>query len=91
MGRIVASYDERIQSNVKELELARTQLRDYEKRNGQPFTHAGYQEELTGLRTASSSGRYPGTTAEGEPSPQELAERINTLKATHAVEAVPRG
>jgi N12 class adenine-specific DNA methylase len=88
LGRIVASYDERIQSNVKELELARTQLRDYEKRNGQPFTHAGYLEELSGLRDQ-LKWALSGTTAEGEPSPQELAERISKLKSSHAVEAAP--
>src|SRR5205814_7432790 len=32
LGRLVASYDERCEETRKELELARTQLRDYEAR-----------------------------------------------------------
>ena len=49
LSRIIASYDERMESSAKELELARTQLHDYETRLGRPFAHAAYLDELTGL------------------------------------------
>lgn len=88
LGRIAASYDERIESNMKELELSRTQLHDYEARLGTPFTHAGYLEKLTTLRDRLKVS-LSETPTEGESSAADLAEEIKTLKAAQAIEAAP--
>ncbi len=88
LNRIVASYDERIEANTKELELARSQLRDYQDRLGRAFAHSAYLSELTDLRDRLKVA-LSGTPAEGEPTAAELADRIKALKGSHTVEAVP--
>ena len=88
LNRIVATYDERLEANTKELDLARSQLRDYEARLGRPFTHSAYLDELTGLRDRLKTA-LSVTPAESEPTAAELADRIKTLKASHAIEAAP--
>jgi hypothetical protein len=88
LSRIVASYDERIEASTQELELARTQLRDYEVRLGKPFTHAAYLDELANLRDRLKVA-LSGAPAEGEPTAAELADRIKALKGAHRVEAAP--
>jgi hypothetical protein len=50
LSRLTVSHDERLDANAKELELARSQRRDYEARLGRPFARAIYLDELTGLR-----------------------------------------
>jgi hypothetical protein len=88
LNRITASYDERIESNVKELALAQTQLHDYEARLGKPFSHAEYLEKLTTLRDRLKTA-LSETPTEGEPSAAELAEEIKTLKDAQVIEAAP--
>ncbi len=88
LGRIAESYGERIEANTRELELCRTQLRDYEARLGRPFAHTAYIDELTDLRDRLKLA-LSGTPAEGEPTAMELADRIKALKGSHQVEAVP--
>ena len=88
LNRIVDSYAERIESNTKERDLARSQFRDYEARLGRPFAHAAYLDELTDLRDRLKTA-LSGTPAEGGPDAVELAERIRALKGTHRVEAAP--
>jgi N12 class adenine-specific DNA methylase len=88
LARLVAEHDERIESNRREVELARNQLSDYEARLGRPFGHASYLDELTGLRDRLKTA-LSITPAEGEPTAAELAERIKTLMGSHKVEAAP--
>ncbi|WP_238602679.1 DEAD/DEAH box helicase family protein [Fimbriiglobus ruber] len=88
LKRLETTYDERITETGKDLTLARTQLGDYEARLGRTFQHAAYAEELTALRDQLKTA-LSGTPAEGEPTSGELAEKIKTLKAAHAVEAAP--
>jgi N12 class adenine-specific DNA methylase len=88
LNRLAADYAEQCETAQKELTLAETQLRDYEARNGLPFAHATYLEELTSLRDRLRLA-LSETPAEGEPSAAELAERINALKSAHALEAAP--
>jgi N12 class adenine-specific DNA methylase len=85
LNRITASYDERIESNAKELELSRTQLGDYEVRLGRPYTHSGYLDELTSLRDRLKVA-LSSTPTEGEQSAEEIAERIKALKGAQTVE-----
>jgi N12 class adenine-specific DNA methylase len=88
LNRVTASYSERLESAAKELELARTQLHDYEARLGKPFTHNEYLEKLT-LHRDRLKVALSGTPAEGEPSATDLAGEIKTLKAAQVIEAVP--
>ena len=88
LGRIAASYDERILSNEKELELARNQLGDYQMRQGRPFLHGKYLEELTGLRDQLKAV-LSDTPPEASTSTSEIAEKIASLRGTNQVEAAP--
>jgi hypothetical protein len=88
LHRIAASYDERVEAAGQELDLARTQLRDYEARLGRPFAHADYLGELTALRDRLKVA-LSGTPTEGEPTPAELAGRITALTASHRIVAAP--
>ncbi|OWK45567.1 DEAD/DEAH box helicase family protein [Fimbriiglobus ruber] len=88
MNRIVTSYDERIDANTKDLDLARSQLCDYEARLGRPFANSAYLDELTGLREGLKAA-LSGAPAEGEPTAAELVDRIKALKASHAIEVAP--
>jgi N12 class adenine-specific DNA methylase len=88
LNRLVDSYGERITETRQDLDLARSQLADYEVRLGRQFLHAGYTDELTGLRDRLKLA-LSGTPAEGEPTAAELAERIKGLRAAHQVEAAP--
>jgi N12 class adenine-specific DNA methylase len=88
LARIVDSYDERLEANARELELARTQLHDYEARLGRLFTHAAYLDELTVLRDRLKVA-LSETPAEGEPTAGEMADRIKALRGSHQVEAAP--
>jgi len=49
-SRAVATCKDQLQESERELELARGQLRDYEDRVGQPFTHESYMRQLADLR-----------------------------------------
>ena len=66
--------------------------RDYEARLGAGFAHAGYLNELTGLRTQLEAA-LSGTTQQVSDAPisavDEIVKRIKTLKATYTLEAAP--
>jgi hypothetical protein len=86
LHRLASTYTERCEETRAELALARTQLRDYEARLGRPFAYAAYLDELTGLRDRLKVA-LSDATAEGEPTPAELAGRICALKASRVIEA----
>ena len=88
LHRLADSYGERIEANTRELELARSQLRDYEARLGWPFAHAAYLDELTTLRDR-LKGALSGVSTEGEPTAAELSESIQVLKTAHRIEVAP--
>jgi hypothetical protein len=88
LNRIVDSYDERIEANARELELMRSQLRDYEARIGRAFAHSTHLSELTDLRDRLKTA-LSGTPAEGEQTAAELAAKIRALMASHTVESAP--
>ena len=90
LDRLAGSYDTQAATARNDLAIAEGQLRDYQARLGQPFTHDAYLAELASLRDelkAALSEAAP----ERQPLPPaaEVAQRIQALKAAHAVEATP--
>ena len=88
LNRIAGSYGERAAETREDVELARSQLADYEARLGRVFPHAAYLDELTGLRDRLKVS-LSGTPAEGEPTAAALAERVKALRESHKVEDAP--
>jgi hypothetical protein len=62
-------------------------LKDYQARVWQPFPHAEYASQLTGLRDRLKAALSGAEQKEGEPTIAELAERIKALRAANTVEA----
>ena len=88
LDRLAGSYDAQAATARKDLAIAEGQLRDYQARLGQPFAHDAYLAELTDLRDelkAALSEAAP----QSLPPAAEVAQRIQALKAAHAVEAIP--
>jgi hypothetical protein len=87
--RLARSYTTECERAHQSLELARTQLRDYQARKGQPFEHTAYMDRLAGLRDqlkVSLSGAEP---QDGAPTAAELAGQIRELLAGNNVESAP--
>ena len=90
LDRLAGSYDAQAATARKDLAIAEGQLRDYQARLGQPFTHDAYLAELTSLRDelkAALSEAAPER--QSLPPAAEVAQRIQALKAAHVVEATP--
>ena len=87
--RLARGYRIESERTAKDLEIAQGQLRDYQARAGQPFTHANYLDELAALRDQLKAVLSGAEQKAGEPTAAELAEKINALKAAHSVEATP--
>jgi hypothetical protein len=93
LERLASGYGSECVRAQRDLDLASSQLRDYQDRLGQPFSHDRYVSELTGLRDELKAGL--SATAQ-EPSKadglsvSELSERIRALKAAHTVEGTPQ-
>ena len=88
LDRLAGTYDAQAATARKDLAIAEGQLRDYQARLGQPFTHDAYLAELTDLRDelkAALSEAAP----QSLPPAAEVAQRIQALKAAHVVEATP--
>jgi len=94
LERLAGSYQDQCDHARQELALAEGQVRDHEARLGQPFAHETYLAELTALRdqlkAALASAAAPDPGANPSPSTQEIAGRIQTLKAAHTVEPSPQ-
>jgi len=92
LERLADSYGGPLAIARRDLEIAKAQLRDYEARLDQPFEQKDYQEELTALRDqlkTALSGGTPEASGQSQPTAAELAECIQTLKASHTIEATP--
>jgi len=92
LERLARDYGAVCESVKKDLELAQTQLRDYQARIGAPFSHDSYLSQLTELRDrlkASLSSTNAGADDEKQPNASELAEEIKALKSAHTIEATP--
>jgi hypothetical protein len=90
--RLIGSAAPEREKIVRDLGIALGQLRDYEARLGAGFAHAGYLEELTGLRNQLEAA-LSGTTQQVSDTPvcavDEIVKRIKTLKAANTLEAAP--
>jgi N12 class adenine-specific DNA methylase len=92
LERLTDGYDFERRHTQQKLDVARSQLRDYQVNLGQPFPHDAYLSELTALRDqlrVGLSAAAPEPGAEAGPSVAALAERIKTLKAGQTIEAAP--
>jgi hypothetical protein len=99
LERLAASNGSESERIRQDLTVAQSQLRDYQARIDQPFTHAGYLDQLTilrdqlkiGLSTTAHSGQGQESMPGAEPaaSVSDLAERIKALKAASTIETAP--
>jgi hypothetical protein len=92
LERLASAYESECGRVRQDLEIARSQLRDYQARLGKPFSHDAYLSELITLRDqlkCGLSGTAPEPGTEGQPSVSELAERIEALRAANTLEATP--
>jgi N12 class adenine-specific DNA methylase len=92
LERLAAGYDRRGEELGRELSVAEGQLRDYQARLGAVFPREAYLAELSGLRdelrkALSAAPREPN--GSGPASTEDLAHRIQALRATLTVEATP--
>jgi N12 class adenine-specific DNA methylase/SAM-dependent methyltransferase len=83
--RLARSYRAEGERTRQDLDIAQSQLRDYQARVGQPFPHAAYLESLTALRDQLKAGLSGTEHKDGEPTVAELAERIKSLRAANTV------
>jgi len=86
VARLVDSYEHERSRATKDLEISRGQLRDYQSRIGNAFSHDGYLEELTGLRNQ-LEGALSSTTQAHDT--DELVQQIKALRAANTIEASP--
>ena len=56
---------------------------------GQPFPHAGYMDQLVGLRDQLKTGLSGAEQQEGMPTVGQLAAKIKELLASNSVETAP--
>jgi hypothetical protein len=93
LERLATSYEAEAARIQQNLAIAEAQLRDYQKRCGEPFPHAAYLADLTTLRDAlrsSLSRTSPIPTTEPGPTMLELAERIKELLTGQSIDALPQ-
>jgi hypothetical protein len=89
LERLGGSYVTECTRVRQNLEVAESQLRDYQASLGKPFLHDSYMSELSALRDelrAGLSGNASEGDTEGPPSVSEIAERIRALKASHTTQ-----
>jgi N12 class adenine-specific DNA methylase len=90
--RLIGSAATEHEKTARDLGIAQGQLRDYEARLGAGFAHAGYLNELTGLRNQLEAA-LSSNTQQVSDTPvsvvDEIVTRIKTLKAAHTLEATP--
>jgi hypothetical protein len=87
--RLARGYRVESERTQQELTVAEGQLRDYQARVGQAFTHAAYLDQIAALRDKLKAGLSGSEQKEGEPTVAELAEKIKALRAANTVEAAP--
>jgi hypothetical protein len=88
--RIANAYGTECAHLRQDLSIAESQLRDYQARLGKPFLHEVYLSELTTMRDQLAVGLSETAQVRGEeakPTVSEIAERIESLRAEHTIEA----
>jgi hypothetical protein len=90
--RLATTYGSECARIRQDLEIAESQLRDYNERLGKPFQHDNYLSELTTLRDQLKAGLSKNTPEPGteHPSASEIAERIKALIASRSLEPPPQ-
>jgi N12 class adenine-specific DNA methylase len=88
--RLARAYGPECERTRQDLGIAEAQLRDYEARLGQPFSHDAYLSQLSALRDRLKAGLSGAAPPEGEPTVSELAELIKSLQAAHTIEGTPQ-
>jgi len=87
--RIAKGYRVESERTEQDLQIASSQLHDYQARAGQPFAHDAYLKQLADLRDQLRIGLSGAEPKDGQPTVAELAEQIKALKSAHTVEATP--
>ncbi len=93
LERLADGYAAECDRVQRDLNLARSQLRDYHDSLDRPFLHEGYLAELTTLRDQLKAGLSGAAQEPGKqegPSMSELAERIKAIKAANTIEVTPQ-
>jgi N12 class adenine-specific DNA methylase len=89
LERLADGYAAECDRTQRDLDLKRSQLRDYQGNLDKPFPHERYLSELTDLRDRLKAG-LSATGSEGaakdSPSVSELADRIKGIMAVNTVE-----
>ena len=94
LERLANAYGSESVRVRQDLNIAESQLRDYQTRLGKPFVHDAYLTELTGLRDqlkaglSANAGNQPDK--EEGPSAYELAKKIKLLKVANSIEGTPQ-
>jgi len=89
---LAGSYERECTSLQKENTIAETQLRDYQARLGNQFSHQAYLAQLTSLRDQLKfglSGAPPEPGSDALPDASHIAERIKALKSSQAIDSTP--
>jgi hypothetical protein len=83
-----AAECDRIRQNIA---ITQGQLRDYQARIGQPFTHDAYLTELTALRDQLRDGLSGKTPGAGEAtSVAKLVEQIKSVRTANNIQSTPQ-
>ena len=93
LERLANAYGSECDRVKQDLTIAESQLRDYQARLGEPFTHDAYLAELTSVRDQLKVGLYASSHESGKEAGQsasELAEKIKALKSANSIEATPQ-
>ena len=93
LERLAGGYGSECDRVQRDLEIAESQLRDYQARLDKPFPHDAYLAELTTLRDQLKAGLSSATPEPGKqegPSVSELSEQIKAIKAANTIEARPQ-
>jgi hypothetical protein len=86
VARLVDGYGNERAWSMKDLDIARGQLKDYQARIGGSFQHGEYLDQLQSLRDDLETAL---SDKPGEADQEEIVARIKALRESHTVEAAP--
>jgi hypothetical protein len=88
--RLAADYAFECRRTRQDLDIAQSQLRDFQARHGQTFAHEAYQAKLTTLRDLLKAALSGTEQQEGAASAAEIAGQIKALRTENTVEVAPQ-